>query len=98
VCSSKKSEDGVVEITASGSVGYPVGMRFVVAGSEASYRFGFGSTWPDWCMRLVDPLPPWRGQTSGTPNHELAEQRLLEQLRSGEVHESLVSEPGELAA
>jgi hypothetical protein len=31
-------------------------------------------------------------------NHELAEQRLLEQLRSREIHKSLVAEPGRLAA
>jgi hypothetical protein len=49
-------------------------------------------------LRLLDPLPPWRGQTSGAPNHELAEQHLLEQLRSREVYESLVAEPGRLAA
>jgi hypothetical protein len=91
-------ETGIVEITASGSLGYPVGTRFVVAGSPAALSFGYGQTWPDWCMRLVDPLPPWKGQASGTPNHELAEERLLEQLRSGEVHESLVAPPAQAAA
>jgi hypothetical protein len=70
-------------------------MRFVVAGSAAEARFGFGSSWPDWCLRLVEPLPPWRGQTSGTPNHEPAQERLLEQLRSRELHPSLIAEPGE---
>ena len=96
MASSRQVEPGVFEVTTPGP-GLEVGQRFVVAGSEASYRFGFGSTWPDWCARLVDSLPPWRGQTSGFPNHELAERRLLEQLRSGEVHESLVEPPARAA-
>jgi hypothetical protein len=91
-------ESGIVEITASGSLGYEVGRRFVVAGSAAALRFGYGQTWPDWCLRLVDPLPPWRGQTSGAPNHQLAEERLLEQLRSCELHPSLIEPPARAAA
>jgi hypothetical protein len=70
-----------------------VGRELYVYGSAAA----FGIAHADWVLRLLDPLPPWKGQTSGTPNHELAEERLLEQLRSGEVYPSLVERPAEAA-
>ena len=86
-------ESGEVVVTTPG-VACSVGDRFFIAGSAAS----FGIAYSDWILRLVEPLPPWRGQTSGTPNHDLAQERLREQLRSGEVHPTLVEEPRELAA
>jgi hypothetical protein len=86
-------ETGIVTITTPGLVS-TVGERLFVQGSAASY----GIAPADWVLRLVDPLPPWRGQTSGTPNHELAQERLREHLLSGEVHESLVADPLEQAA
>jgi hypothetical protein len=81
-------ETGIVTITTPGRTS-SVGDRLFVWGSAATFGIGYA----DWVLRLVDPLPPWRGQTSGMPNHKLAEERLLEQLRSGEVHRSLVEVP-----
>lgn len=90
---SRKTADGVVIVTTPGA-SCTVGDRFYVIGRGGEFSYGF----PDWLLRVIDPLPPWRGQTSGTPNHEPAQERLLEQLRSGEVHESLIEEPAAEAA
>ncbi len=84
MCSSKiDHETGIVTITTPG-LAVSVGDRLYVWGSAATV----GVSHADWILRLLDPLPPWQGQGSGAPNHELAEQALLEQLRSGELHES----------
>jgi hypothetical protein len=85
---SKKTEDGVVIVTTPGA-SCTVGDRFYVIGHGGEFAYSF----PDWLQRVISPLPPWKGQTSGLPNHELAEGRLREQLLSGEVHESLVADP-----
>ena len=91
MCSSKiDHEAGIVTITTPDAYS-SVGDRFYVIGSAATYGIGYSS----WVLRLLDPLPPWRGQTSGTPNHELAQERLLESLQNGTVHPSLAAEPPE---
>jgi hypothetical protein len=90
---SKKTEDGLVIVTTPGA-SCTVGDRFYVIGQGGEFPYSF----PDWLLRVVDPLPPWRGQTSGTPNHELAQERLRESLQNGTVHESLVPDPLEQAA
>jgi hypothetical protein len=65
MCSSRiDHESGVVTITTPGA-GVSVGQRFYVPGSAAT----FGIRYSDWVLRLLDPLPPWKGRTSGTPNH-----------------------------
>jgi hypothetical protein len=83
------TEDGFVEITASGSLGYPVGMRFVVLGSAATYAIRPA----DWVLRLISGHPsngngkPWgEGVDCAKAELELA-------IALGLVHPSLVEEP-----
>jgi hypothetical protein len=78
------TEDGFVEITASGSAGYPVGMRFVVLGSGASYAIAPS----DWVLRLVAGYPlnsgkPWGEGVDVRPAYEA----LFEALASGSARE-----------
>jgi hypothetical protein len=60
----------------------------------------FGIAYSDWLLRLVawqtngHAGKPWGEGVDVRP----AEEALLEQLRSGEIHESLVAEPDGLAA
>jgi hypothetical protein len=86
-------ETGVVTITTPDAFS-ALGDRFYVLGSAQSY----GIRPSDWVLRLLEPLPPWKGQTSGQPNYGLAQERLLELLRSRELHPSLIAGPGEPGA
>jgi hypothetical protein len=92
VCSSRKTEDGWVEITASGSSAYPVGMRFAVIG----HRHAHIADHRAWLERLVTPRPA--NGNAYNVGVDSAEAELALAVRLGLVHESLVVEPGELAA
>jgi hypothetical protein len=92
VCSSRiDHETGIVVITTP-ACWAEVGHRLFVLGSASSY----GVEYADWIERLLSPHPP---VSNGNAHHfgldtAAAEQRLLEQLRSGELHPSLVEAPG----
>jgi hypothetical protein len=89
MCSSRIDEHGVVTITASGDMRYPVGMTFAVVGSSADS--GRDRAFGDYLARLTL-------SQSGRPWHEGVrvlppEGTLPEALAHGLVHESLVEEP-----
>lgn len=64
------------------------GHTFRVVASSATY----GISHADWVLRLVQPAPPWSGRVDEV-DWRPAEQALLEQLRSGELHPALVTDP-----
>jgi hypothetical protein len=92
VCSSRKTEDGWVEIRASGSSAYPVGMRFAVIG----HRHAHIADHRAWLERLVTPRPA--NGNAYNVGVDSAEAELALAVRLGLVHESLVAEPTDLAA
>jgi hypothetical protein len=81
-------ETGIVTITTPGA-GSNVGDRLYVVGSGASWGIGCS----DWLLRLVTPHPSvGRANFEGIDPRPAAE-AMLEQLRSRELHPSLVAEP-----
>ena len=81
----------MVEITATTSSAYPVGMRFYVAGVY-SPRSVFARTWENYLARLAlsGSGRPWGEGVEVKP----ADGALLEEIGNGCVHPSLVAEPG----
>jgi hypothetical protein len=84
-------ETGVVTITAPGA-GCNVGDRFYVVGHGGEFAY----TFPDWLQRIVTPGP--QNGNAYNVGVDSAEAELALAVRLGLVHESLVAEPGELAA
>jgi hypothetical protein len=84
-------ETGIVTITTPGA-GCSVGDRFYVVGHGGEFAY----TFPDWLQRIVTP----HSQNGNAYNVgvDSAEAELALAVRLGLVHESLVVEPGELAA
>jgi hypothetical protein len=87
VCSSRKTEDGFVEITASGDARYPVGMRFVLIG----HRYAQVSDHREWLERLVTPRLAIGNAWHVGVDDAAAELALAQRL--GLVHPSLAEEP-----
>jgi hypothetical protein len=86
-------ETGVVTISAPCYSWAEVGRRLFVVGSEADRRFGYGCNWPDWVERLLTPRPQAGRAWNVGPDPRIADQALLEALRTRQVHPSLVEEP-----
>jgi hypothetical protein len=93
VASSKLTDDGRCIVTTP-DAGYEVGDVFYVLGSGATY----GIRPSDWVLRLLTsrPLPSGRAWGEGV-SVLAAEETLLENLRNGSLHPSLVEEPREAA-
>ena len=89
MASSRITEDGFVEITASGSLEYPVGMRFVVIGSSATYAIPPS----DWIVRLIAGHPSNGNGKPWGEGVDCAKAELALAIGLGLVHPSLTEEP-----
>ena len=64
------------------------GYQFRIVGTSSTW----GTSYSDWVLRLLQPQPP-RVRRVNEVDVRLAEEALLEQLRSRELHPALVEEP-----